>query len=351
MNKPLIILYCVGVALAASAQDWPPSDSKSHTWRFEKINPDDDWTRHFRIGSLVGMNIKANFKMTGQFDISGNNPAAGIYDDGYVHVDNTGDPDGTTTYWGYDSANQISGSTLLMHSASSFSTTGNASGQDAPYVGFDLAYGDTYWYWAGAKIGWEFGFDLLPIYITDNQPMAATVNRSIYSFDTGGIVLPNAPYSGGPSGGGAPTISDTPNPVIGTDTINGIVTGRRALDVMLYSFRLGPSFYWNLGQYFGFYAGGGPAIGLVSGKLDYDETILLDDGTSAHNVGHINATKLTYGGYVNATFVFHATDGGDFYLGAQFMPMQDVSISGAGREGKLNLSGQVYFTAGINWPF
>ena len=39
----------------------------------------DDWTRHFRIGAMVGMNISANFSEKGTFDISGKNPANGIY--------------------------------------------------------------------------------------------------------------------------------------------------------------------------------------------------------------------------------------------------------------------------------
>ena len=54
---------------------------------FIRIPPDtDDWTRHFRIGALVGMNISANFTRNGTFGISGNNPAQGIYDDGYVRT-------------------------------------------------------------------------------------------------------------------------------------------------------------------------------------------------------------------------------------------------------------------------
>ena len=36
------------------------------------------------------MNIGASFKENGTFTISGNNPAAGIYDNGYVRPDQTG---------------------------------------------------------------------------------------------------------------------------------------------------------------------------------------------------------------------------------------------------------------------
>ena len=33
-----------------------------------------------------------------------------------------------------------------------------------------MAYGDNLWYWKHARVGWELGFDLLPISITDNFP-------------------------------------------------------------------------------------------------------------------------------------------------------------------------------------
>ena len=60
---------------------------------------------------------------------------------------------------------------------------------------------------------------------------------------------------------------------------------------------------------------------------------------------------MIYGGYVNATLIYHAVEGGDFYLGAQFMPMSDATFSGGGQTGRLNLGGQIYVTFGINWPF
>jgi hypothetical protein len=33
------------------------------------------------------------------------------------------------------------------------------------------------------------------------------------------------------------------------------------------------------------------------------------------------------------------------------MPMTDATISGGGRECRLNLGGQVYFSIGVNWAF
>jgi len=295
---------------------------------------------------LAGFNIKADFTMTGTFGIGG---TTGIYDDGYVLTDSTGNAGGLTGYWGYQNANQISGTSLLMHRATSFSVlNGNSSGDDSPYIGLDVAYGDSYWYWEHAKIGWEFGFGFLPIHIAGQA--SVSVKQTVDSYDITGVLMPPPGYQGGyDASGETALIGSSP-----TSSTGGNVTGTtsESLDVMLYTFRLGPTLYWNLCRPIGLYVGAGPAVGIVSGDLSSSGVITLSDGTTAqYNATHSNGTGLVYGGYVNATLVYHAVDGGDFYLGAQYMPLNGMTISGNGASGHLDLSGQVYITAGINWPF
>lgn len=125
-------LLCVlmAVALKGRAQDSLPQNyqaSLDHPWLLEKMDPDDDWTRHFRVGALVGLNIKGNFSMSGSFNVS---HKAGIYDDGYVLTDSSGNSGGLTTYWGYNDSSQYdSGAqTLTMHSAKAFSLTSGSTG-------------------------------------------------------------------------------------------------------------------------------------------------------------------------------------------------------------------------------
>lgn len=342
-----------GLALAAAAQ----SDSMDtfggnpDSNKFILIRPDDsDWTRHFRIGAMVGMNISANFKTKGSFNISGNQAGSGIYDDGYVREDDTGNAGGLTGYWGYNNASQYNAAanTLTMHGASAYSSTGSSSQNGSAFAGFDLAYGDNIWYWKHARVGWEFGFGLLPINIKDTSPMAATVSQSTYTFNTGGIVMPGAGYQGGSSGNG-PVIAGSPSSAT-TNSVPGTVTGSRSLDVMLYTFRLGPTFYWDINEYLGMQFGAGPAFGIVSGTYHYNETITTA-ASSTHNSGSFDFTDLTYGGYVNGTLLYHIINDADLYLGAQYMPMGNASFSKGGRSGSLDLGGQLYISAGINWPF
>ncbi|MFZ0827664.1 MAG: hypothetical protein WAO02_09605 [Verrucomicrobiia bacterium] len=313
--------------------------------------PDDDnWTRHFRIGAMVGLNISANFNITGPLTTSG--PLQGIFNDGYVRSDGTG---ANTGFWGYNDSSQYNAAnhTLSMHAVSSYSPTTGASVKEdgSAFPGFDMAYGGNIWAWGNARIGWELGFGLLPISITDNHTMNASANQSTYIFDTQGIVLPGAPYQGTLGGAGEPIIPVKPSqittqPISGTGTI----TGTRTLDVTLYTVRLGPSVFWDLNEYFGVSAGAGPAVGIVSGNYSFNETININ-AFSAQNNGQIDATDVVYGGYVNASLMYHVVPNGDFYVGLQYMSLGNATISGTSREGQLNLGGQVYISAGINWPF
>ncbi len=89
-----------------------------------------------------------------------------------------------------------------MHATTDFSSSSSASADNGCFPGFDMAYGDNLWYWKHARVGWELGFGLLPINISENSSTPATVTQTTFTFNTGGIVVPTAPYQGGPGGTG-----------------------------------------------------------------------------------------------------------------------------------------------------
>ncbi len=348
-----------GLAMSASAQFEPAQNASSmdafggdpDSYKFILIPSDSgDWTRHFRIGAMVGLNINAKFNEQGLFNVSGNNPAGGIYDDGYVLPDQSGDTKYTGN-WGYNNASQYNSAlqTLTMHASSSYATSGESTDNGGPFPGFDIAYGDNIWYWKHARVGWELGFGLLPVTIKDDSTMTATVNQTASTFSTAGITLfPSAPYQAGPSGNSV-LIPLAPSSTA-QSSANGSVTGSRQLDEMLYTLRLGPSFYWDLTEDFGMSLGAGPAVGLVNGNYKYNEVITAN-GVNTSNSGSFNTTGVIYGGYVNGTLMYHVLNNADFYLSAQYMPLGNASFSNGGRQAELNLGGQVYVSLGINWPF
>lgn len=317
------------------------------------------WPRHFRVGAFVGLNIKANFSMSGTFKFSQNNPGATgsggvdrIYDDGYVRVDANGTADNSTWNWGYQNPGQTNTpQQLLFHAADSYTASGNAAVSGDAQVGFETTYGGQMTRWGSALVGWEFGFGFLPINIKDDRTITGVSATQItHSFDASGIVIPDAPYAGTYNGPGA-LISDVAQFVSGNTYNDRTLTGERKLDVNLYSFRLGPTFQWEFHPRFALAVSGGAAVGIVSGQLKFNEAVRFPDGSTAVNVGSYSSTELTYGGYLSAALLFHAVKNGDFYIGAQYMPMSNATFSGGGREATLDLTGSLYLSVGINWPF
>ena len=311
---------------------------------------DPDWLFHVRAGVLVGFNVKADFSMSGQFNIA-QSPTAGVYDDGYVRTDATGNAGGRTSFWGYQNASQYDASaqTLTYHQTTSYSASGSGSGDDSPYLGAELAGGGNFYHSKRLRIGWEVGAGMLPINIKDNENFAAPTTQNIPVYNTSPIIVPAAGFNGGSSGIG-PTISATPSST-STVTASGSLVGTQTLDAYLWSIKLGPTIFWDINRHFGLQLSGGPAVGIIPGHLKFDETITLPNGTAPHNAGQVSATEVAFGAYVNAILTFHVYKNADLYIGGQYQPLQDVTFSGQNREAHLKLGGQVGFMAGLNWPF
>src|SRR6478736_9428060 len=86
-----LLVASAGTSLAQSA-GWDSS--------WDGPSNDEYWPKHFRVGAMAGFNIKADFKMSGTFAVSGYNPGGvfpgtdHVYDDGYVRVDELGNAQG-----------------------------------------------------------------------------------------------------------------------------------------------------------------------------------------------------------------------------------------------------------------
>jgi len=316
------------------------------------------WTRHFRVGAMVGFNFKAQFATSGTFRFSQNNPGAAgvanqdhIYDDGYVKVGAYNDSTGDTWNWGYQNTNQIVGNQLLFHAADTYTANGDSTAESDATVGFELAYGGKLKQWGNASVGWELGFGFMPIKIEDNRTISGvSATRITHAYNITGITMPDAPYTGSYNGPGA--LIDGTVQTETTSTVNNLnLTGTRELDVNMYSLRLGPTLEWELHPRVGVAVSAGAAFGVLSGDLNIHESVLFTDGSTAVNIGSSSSTELIYGGYVSAMVLLHTVQNGDLYLGVQYMPMSDATFNGAGREAKLDMSGAFYFSLGINWPF
>jgi hypothetical protein len=320
-----------------------------------------EWTKHFRIGMQLTLGIEAEFSMSGSFSVPFQ---PGIYDDGYVLDDDLNAPvDGVpvTTHWGYNSASQFNveglpENTLAFHRIDSFDAGSTRTTEKDPVnYGLEVAYGGPIHGWRHALLGWEVGYSMLPIRISDTRPLLARVFQIEDVYDTAPtgipIILPEPPYQGGPSGVEQPIIGREPTGDSGGEEFDGTITGRRTLDLTLHNFRFGPTFHYEFARRWAMQVGAGGALGFVDGEYKFRETVTPVEGASRGNKGDIGASELVYGGYVNGLVLFHVEDHGDIYAGLQFMSLSDSEINGEGRSAKLKMSGAFSFLIGVNWPF
>jgi hypothetical protein len=359
MNRTdfLVIAPVVGaLLLSASTADAEWTDEQIGRY-FGYDEPHVEWLRHFRLGAVVGINVKAKFSMSGPFASTSNPGEADVggvnhvYDDGFVKVDASGNDLGVTGNWGYQSASQVQGGRLFFHGVESFTASATGSEDSEAQVGLELAYGGTFSRINTALLGWEFGFSWLPLEIENRHSMPATATRITHSFDASHPqVIPGAPYQGTFIGPGA-LIGDVAQ-FEGSSVEDGTLSGTQKLDVSLYAFRLGPTLHWELHPRVAVAVSAGAAFGIVSGDLDFDETITFtSDGSTAKVRGGSGSTEFVYGGYIGGNVMIHIIPNGDLYVGFQYMPLTDAKFKGAGREATLDLTGGLYFSAGINWPF
>ncbi len=325
----------------------------------QSFNVRDDWSNNFRAGLQLAFNIRGEFSMGGLIPSNSGDPgpvgvpgANHFYDDGYVRVDDTGNAGGYTSYWGYQDASQYDPETgrLTYHNTRGFAVQNSSVEETAgTSIGFELAYGGRIHDWQRVRVGWEVGYGLMPIHIRDDRTLPATFARVVQSFDVGGITLPPAPYQGGASGLG-PVIRDVAQGET-PEITRGTLSGYRAIDVTLHSFRLGPTVFWRFHRGWALTGSLGPALGLVNGGYTYNETFDFENGTTSSNSGNDKGLEFAYGGYVSATILYRVIFNADLYLSAQFMTLSNVDYQSGGRQASLNLGATIMTSIGINWPF
>ena len=318
----------------------------------------DDWTRNFRLGVQVTLNVQAQLSIDGVVPRRTGDPGpVGVpgqnhqYDDGSVRVDGTGNAGGVTSFWGYQDASQYDPATgqLVYRSTRGFSARDQVTVDSGPMPGLELAYGGSLHDWRQVRLGWEFGYSWVPMELRDTSTLPAQFLREVQAFDVGGISLPTAPYQGGNSGIG-PVIPDiaTARP---DEVLSGFLSGSRGLDVDLHAFRLGPNLFWRFGKQWALSGSIGPSLGLLSGGYSYNETFRFSDGTTVVNSGGQDQLVCVFGGYASATVLYRVIDNADLYVSTQFMSLGGAQYGGGGRRATLDLGKAVMTSIGISWPF
>ena len=317
----------------------------------------------------MGLNITIDFKKLGGFPpVSDPGPASGStynrsYDHGsYNRVDISTNAGGLTWYWGYQSASQVQGNSLVMESSSSPANGVSGGNQNDPQHGLELSYRHQFYRAEHYRLGLEAAFGWTTVDVSDHSTVKTTVNRITDSFTVPGdvFVLPAAPYYGTFEGPGA-LIGAAPDRTTTVVSKDAIVTGVRQLNSDVFTLRLGPYIEVPLVERLSFLLSGGLTLAAADTKFSYQETVSIADAglVSQPRSSSGSQTDWLVGGYVGGALSYAVTKEVSVFGGAQYQAAgQSVTdtrkINGqrvTQKESILHLGESVMVVFGLSYSF
>lgn len=319
----------------------------------------------FSISYRPGFNISAEFRNIGFPPSSLPGPGGGnvdrVYDDGYVRLETTGmaagSPDGYTSYWSYDGADQVVGNNLFMHKATSagvIASSGNID--DGPVQGMEFVY--AYEIGPIGRFAWglEGSFGFGGVNIRDSRSLMANVNVITDTFDIsnleagGGPPPPPGTPSTGRSGTSAIILVDPAsrsNTIYGGSTINGY----RSIDANVYDFRVGPYVDFDLSPRISLTLSGGLSLAMIDSSFSFQETLGLPGGAVLTNSGSANKSDMLIGGYAAASVSYSVADAWRLFFGAQYRNLGSFDQSVNGAQVHLDFANALYAAVGVGYSF
>lgn len=306
------------------------------------------------VGGRVGFNISASVRDRSGLPTAGMPPAGpeaggGLnrnYEDGYVRVDSSENSQGTTWNWGYENDGQFSADDeeILLHSSSVVGNLNRSGVEDEPNWGGEIQYtrlvgqlGEAFW-------GMELAINYQKLSIDDKSNLMVTSRVLTDAYDLGGVVPPEAPYSGNFSGPG-PLIGDTPlRRIVAEDAM--IVGGHRKMDADMFGMRLGPMMDIPLFERTTMQISGGAAAVFMSSEFAYREILA---GTS--NAASGSETDWLVGAYVQGLITVKITEALGVFGGIQFQTMDDFSQGEGTKRVEVELEDGLYGTLGVSVSF
>ncbi len=357
-NRPwtaLLATTLVAMPISAFADDDAKAD---RSLNLEETSPP---LNHFGLSYRMGFKISADFKNIGFLQITPppNVPLTDrIYDNGYNRVDSTTNGSGLTSFWGYQTASQISPAqdTLTMTRVTSSQLNESTDVDGDPQHGLELSYrrqlGDVrrgHW-------GLEAAFGFTDLTFRDDRTVTSSGVLTADVYDITGLIAfggpPPPPYSGpfGPVGPNVPVIPDTPISRAQTPFSSVPITGMRRIDAELYGWRFGPYLEMPVSDRVTVSLSGGLALALVNSTFRFEESITLPSGTF-NDSGSGSSDEWLVGGYVGANVNYAVTARWSAFAGAHYIYLDNYSQNVGGKTATVDLSRSIFVTVGLGFSF
>lgn len=310
------------------------------------------------ISYRVGYNLEAKFSGVGRSALSNPGPVSGgvdhEYDDGYVRVDSTHNGLGLTWNWGFDSASQVSGDNLFMHSTQGIGGGSSRAGGDDWHHGMEATYARDIGMIRNARWGMEGAFNFLSVGIRDGRSVHAEVQRITDTYALEGIDPFDPPGSQNPYRGTfygpGPLIDDVPiNRSV--EVTSAIVNGTRQIDANLYGIRIGPYIEWPLSPKWTVGLNGGFTLVVADSDFRFREIVTPSGAAPFLASGSSSEMDLLPGGYMGGNVAYRIADAVTLFSSAQFQHTGDLSHNVNGKRAEVDLGQALFVTFGLNYSF
>lgn len=349
LRNQITPLALTGLAVGAStvaAQEKPDIDFS----QFEGIEQK-GW--FVRLGGRALFNAKASVSRSVQ------TTGPGYWDNGFVLPDVGGTASGLTWNWNYqhDSGpdNQIIGETINYDRYLGLPDAGSFSGESEIAPGGEMMIGVRFGEFQVGKKTWEWGAEFGGGYnvfkVSGAETATSNATYETAAYDTNGILLPVAPYTGTYNGPG-PVIDLNPNapPTSTTGTATSAVDG--SLESNLYNFKIGVWFDMPLTKKLDLSWSAGFSSLYSDTQYKFTEDITFPTAPSLDSIDTtVGGRNWQQGGYIQARLQYEFNDSWSAYVGADYQYNGKFRFNGAGRDIDMDFTALFGASLGIqfNW--
>ena len=323
--------------------------------------PPSRWRVGANYAPLLGM--KTEFSGLGKFNspFSAQPLGGGVnytYDNGFVHVDSSGNLGGATTNWGYQNSSQLNtaGSGSISYSITNSLSNGRVDEDANARAGFELfAYLDMgnagFKGLDGREATWGFraGVHYARINVDNHSVLGSGTSMLTDTFDLGGTIAPLAPFSGSFAGPG-PLLNDAPSRSFGSGS-QAVVAGARSLDVDLTTLSFGAYLDLPVTRNFDIMLEAGISGAVASGTYDFHSSTSISGlGTQASS-GHDSSTDILPGLYVGLDAVYHLNASWAIQATGRYQYLRGYELKDNGSTANLSFDSAFVVSLGVVYSF
>jgi len=360
MNARLFALpLIVFTAVSAKAGDAQPGDSgiADLVTYPAAASP---WRLGAGYAQLFG--LKTSFTGLGRFNsqFAAQPLGGGVnydYDNGFVHVDSSGNAVARTWNWGYQNSRQYNpaGSGSMDFSL----INSNANGNTDEHGGSDPGIEVFFYYDMGQigfnplqerKVSWGFrgGFHYSHINVNNSDLIATDLNTTTDTFSLNRTIPPSAPYAGS-FGGPGPLLGDHPVRIIGGGS--GLVSGNRELDVHLTIANAGTFLEMPVTEKFDVMLEAGVSLAVGAGSYNYFGTTNVTGLRAQQSSGSESLTRFLPGVYIGFSGIYELTKEWSVQCSGRYQYMDNYNLDANGSQASLSFGSAFIFSIGGIYSF